>query len=817
MLRTRSHKIFRDILSRKGRTVLVVLSILIGVFGVTVMMSLSDLITRQLKADLKPAQISHNHVYVVAPGGTISLEDNLAYFDRIRQLPNVVDVEGQAVYSVYWQKASSENSTEYADGFMVAFTEPFGQVNLEPIARVTEGRYPDPGVNEIAVEQRFADAHGIKVGDRMSFRPLGNSADPAPVWTVVGLVLHPYFTISPALGDQIPPEDAIYTNYADAQQIVGFPGLTAIHLRYTSVSAAQEGTDALLATLAADTPYVAVSNFFDDPDSNFLLDVVSQVTNVFAALGVIAMVVSGFLVTNVINTLVLEQKKQIGVMKSLGATLWDMFVVYAGIALIYGAIGTLLGVVVAIPIAGWMAESLATYAFTYIDGIQLSALGIGVGVIMGLLVPVLAAFFPVLNGTRVTILQAITDLGISSNWGATRISRLIGRLPFPRTVIHALSNLWQKKGRLALTGLALTFAVAAFMGTTAEVTSLRDVINSIYNSTNFEIGVAPLQAQDATTLTHLVLDNLPEADAVYSGGTVAVGVEGYKSTDNFNEGSNQAQVLGVDPATPPFNFDLIAGAGWRDDPNRQGVIISRTIAESMAKGVGDTLRFSYGNRSADYEIIGVQDYPFDQVYMDWRALATFTGYMDAAGQPLAGYFFVNLKGDPDVKTVDRQMDRLAAVLNTNGIQATLVNQIKTQDNAAQSINVFGIMFNTMSGVMAAVGAIGLLAVLSMAVYERQREIGVMRSVGAGSWTIISQFLVEGILVGVAAWVAAVPLSYGLGYGLNKVLPFDYVTYVYPPVVLVIGLVGVVLIAAVASLWPSLAASRKTVSDILRYQ
>ncbi len=140
MLRTRSHKIFRDILSCKGRTVLVVLSILIGVFGVTVMMSLSDLITRQLKADLKSEQISHNHVYVVAPGGTITLEDNLAYFDRIRQLPNVVDVEGQVVYPVYWQKAGSENPTEYAEGFMVAFTEPFGQVNLEPTARVTQGR-----------------------------------------------------------------------------------------------------------------------------------------------------------------------------------------------------------------------------------------------------------------------------------------------------------------------------------------------------------------------------------------------------------------------------------------------------------------------------------------------------------------------------------------------------------------------------------------------------------------------------------------------------------------------------------------------------
>ena len=51
------------------------------------------------------------------------------------------------------------------------------------------------------------------------------------------------------------------------------------------------------------------------------------------------MIVSGFLVTNVISAIVLEQSRQIGVMKSLGATRWDNFLMYSGIALTYGMIG----------------------------------------------------------------------------------------------------------------------------------------------------------------------------------------------------------------------------------------------------------------------------------------------------------------------------------------------------------------------------------------------------------------------------------------------------------------------------------------------
>jgi putative ABC transport system permease protein len=120
--------------------------------------------------------------------------------------------------------------------------------------------------------------------------------------------------------------------------------------------------------------------------------------------------------------------------------------------------------------------------------------------------------------------------------------------------------------------------------------------------------------------------------------------------------------------------------------------------------------------------------------------------------------------------------------------------------------------------MAAVGAVGLLATLSMAVFERQKEIGVMRSIGAGSFTIVIQFLLEGILVGIIAWIVAVPLSYFLGVGLADSLGFGAnFDFEYPPQVLVMGFVGIIIIATIASLWPSLSAARKTVSDILRYQ
>jgi putative ABC transport system permease protein len=167
--------------------------------------------------------------------------------------------------------------------------------------------------------------------------------------------------------------------------------------------------------------------------------------------------------------------------------------------------------------------------------------------------------------------------------------------------------------------------------------------------------------------------------------------------------------------------------------------------------------------------------------------------------------------------VDTIMKAITKLLLDHGIAASYVNQVKSAEQSAQQVLSIGAIFNMTAFIMAAVGAIGLLSTLSMSVFERQKEIGVMRSIGAGSGTIAGQFLFEGILVGCIAWLIGLPLSYLFGIGLMKALPFSFIKFEFPIAGLVIGLVGMLVIATIASLWPSISAARKTVSDILRYQ
>jgi ABC-type antimicrobial peptide transport system permease subunit len=496
-------------------------------------------------------------------------------------------------------------------------------------------------------------------------------------------------------------------------------------------------------------------------------------------------------------------------------------------ALVYGVIGTFFGLLLSIPATAAMAGGLAEVAETYIDGFKLSARGLGIGAAMGLAVPVAVAALPVFNGTRTTIREAITDLGISSKWGTGPLARMIGRLPIPITVRQGLSNIIQKRGRLILTIIALTFAAGSFMGVQASYSSLSGLTDKIFGQFKYDIQFWPETPHSLEEMRQALAAQGVEYAQLYQGFSVNVGLEGYQTPGSPTE-SNQIEVTGIDPDHSALRLDLREGDGWQKGVSCTGetinmtecqsVILSRTLAEILDKHPGDSVVVTGGGQSFELKVVGVDNLPYDTLYLRWDALATLAGYVDTNGVPYPNVFFVKMNtADPSIDETSGKIKEIADALLASNIHAGLDNRAESEADEMQGIDLFGLVFNITSAVFAAVGGIGLLAVLSMSVLERQKEIGVIRSIGGQSSAIVSQFLTEGILVGVIAWLLGVPLSYLLATVLIEAMPFSTtIDFHYPLMTPVIGLFGVVVFAAVASLWPSISASRKTVSDILRY-
>ena len=127
----------------------------------------------------------------------------------------------------------------------------------------------------------------------------------------------------------------------------------------------------------------------------------------------------------------------------------------------------------------------------------------------------------------------------------------------------------------------------------------------------------------------------------------------------------------------------------------------------------------------------------------------------------------------------------------------------------------------MAVLAAVVGSIGLMSTMSINVVERRRELGVMRAIGAPSATILGIIIIEGVMVGVLSWLIAAPMSYPGARLFSQILgetvfqmPFDFA---YSTFGLVGWLVIIVVLSALASLWPALQATQVSVREALAYE
>jgi ABC-type lipoprotein release transport system permease subunit len=433
-----------------------------------------------------------------------------------------------------------------------------------------------------------------------------------------------------------------------------------------------------------------------------------------------------------------------------------------------------------------------------------------------LLVPVLATVPPVLQALRIKILEAITDLGIKASFRQGVLSQLLDAFPLPVGLRQALRSLLSKTGRLALTTFTLSLAAGAFMAVFALINSLNSVTDNIFNTFGNDITIAPSgfagpEAMQSVQTVEGVADISPAS-------ILAVEIIGYTPV-GVGAAPASLGAFGVDTSNPAMvNYQLRSGRAWYDDPDKGGVVISNGIADSLGKDTGDSLRVRAGANTQDFEIVGVTQYPFPTIWFPWQALSRMGG-LEFGGQAIPNVYSVILSNpDMTAEEVDDLIGRINEQLLAQNVNANYTNWVSTNEYVAQLISTSAALLNIAAALIGAVGAIGLLSTLSMSVFERQKEIGVMRSIGANSLNVAVQFLIEGWLVGLIAWLLGLPISYFLNGVLTETFNFGEGAGIsYPPETVLFGLGLMFILTTIASLSPAMAAARKTVSDILRYQ
>lgn len=802
MTSTHIRKIVGDLRRYKARTSLVSVAIFVGVLGTVALFSMGDIIVRQLERDLKPEEMAMLNVELttVTPNNL----DNTAYLATLQALPNVTSVQAFADYEVDFGRSENGDTTAI---LLRGYSAPLDGLDLEPL-RLLEGDFPAADEDGVVIAKYFADAEDLAVGDTLWLSTKNGTRR----WSITGIVLATYHQPEP--GRRI----AVFTNADVASAITGREDFTGIQARFSSYELAKADTDDFVAALVQQTHYIPVGHRLSDPDQNAMLEEARTNSRVMGILAAIALVVSGFLVANVISSLIAEQRNQVGTMKAMGASWFDISGMYAGVVLSYGLIGIVPGVLLGSGVGYYVAQQLSTTLGTYIDTFTVSLTAILYGVVLGLLIPLLAAIVPILRGLRTTILDAMTDAGIESSYGKGPVAHGIAALPLPPTLRQSLNNINRKRMRLAFTTLTMTVAVAAFMGIFAVLDSVLGLIQSALGTIQADIVIMLDDPADYDRMALLVDDNIDGIKAIQQGSQLAIEIEGYDPSSSIGPEGVFVSTFDTRATTPAYELTLKDGSLWTADTPEDGIIITQRMAEALNVGVGDSITIRVAGRQGPFPIIGVSTYPFDGIFMDWRVLAQFVGFV-VNDRPVSNAAMLIMEdGDLTADELDETIAELKDLMAANDIGASYMNFQARTEIILSRVSAIRTIFSIVVMFIAAVSGLGLLTTLTISVFERQREIGIMRSIGTNSLTIVLQFLTEGITVGVLAWLIGIPLSYGLSSLLSVSLNFgDAFRLVYPLEAVLYGFIGMITITALASVYPALTAANKSVSNILRYQ
>ncbi|NEC89623.1 ABC transporter permease [Streptomyces sp. SID12501] len=717
---------------------------------------------------------------------------------------------------------------------------------------ITSGHAPR-GPTEVMVDADTADKHHLKMGDEL--RTIAQSGDITA--RIVGIAT---FKVTN------PGAAVVYLDTATAQrELLGATG------RFTqfNVTAASGVTDTRLkqnvTRALTDSGAFKVQTQKEFADEN--REGVGEFMNVikYAMLGFagIAFLVGIFLIINTFSMLVAQRTREIGLMRAIGSSRGQVNRSVLVEALLLGFVGSILGVGAGVGIAIGLMKLMSMAGMNLsTDDLTIKAATPVIGLVLGVVVTVLAAYLPARRAGKVSPMAALRDAGTPADGHAGLVRGLIGllltgvggyALYLAATADKASDGSLVLGAGVVLTllgfviiGPLLAAAVVRVLsavllrgfgpvGRLAERNALRNPRRTGATGAALMIGLA-LVACLSVVGSSMVASATSELDASVGADFIVEGnqrivpqaeqamqrtpglthVTRYKEVEvTLTPPDGRAEKTQLTAADPTYASDLrrttISGtlsAAYGKD----AMSVGSGYAKDHGVKVGETMTVAFkGGSTAKLRVAAITD---DDVAIDkgsqYLSIATMEKYLPADKVPPNSVMFASAKKGEE-KAAYAALKKAFDPYPQYQVRDTTDYKQELKDQIGQLLNmVYGLL-----ALAIVVAVLGVVNTLALSVVERTREIGLMRAIGMSRRQLRRMIRMESVVI--ALFGALLGLGLGMGWGATaqRLLALEGLKVLEIPWMTIGGVfVGSAFVGLIAALVPAFRAGRMNVLNAI---
>ncbi|MCJ7733123.1 MAG: ABC transporter permease [Anaerolineales bacterium] len=810
-MRPRWRKVLSDLIDNKVRTILVVFSIAVGVFAIGVIAGTYVIISEDMGVSY-------------AANNPSNMEIRLTDFDQdlLRTIRNFEGIKGAEARRVFNLRVRPAGETQWTAVDVMAL-ESFQENEINLLQPISGSAKPEK--NQILLEQDVLEDIKSSPGEFLEIQLRDGTIKEI---LVAGIVQD---SSTGAIDFLSPPLTYITT---DTLKFFDEPDL--FNRLFVTVADGQDDDEHIRVVLADLSEKIEKNGstvgrtFRSKTHQHPLEPTINAVLGILMALGVLIVFLSSSLIANTLSALLNQHLRHIGVMKLIGGQDQIIFRMYLVLLLVFG----FLALLIAVPAGGQGAYSLAQYiadqmGFTLL-GYRIVPLSFILQVAVGILVPLVSGFVPVIRGSKVTVQKALDgDQTRGSDAidpaGKDRESRfeqfqlkstrvLADRgIRIPRQMLISLRNTFRQRGRLLLTLFTLTMGGAIFISVFNVRVTLHDYVKDIGN---YFLADVTLDFEQPYRLEEIKQYAYQDPRVIH--------IEGWTFTTTeilFPDGSTAENVsILAPPAESGLVSPLLVEGRWIKPGDQKKLAISEGIYDYYPDlQAGDNIPLKFKGKEENWEVVGIFKFIGLEGVIAYAPYEYISREQNLANRSFS-YRIVTEKHDRAFQgTMAKDLDAYFRAEGFHVQEAT--PGLSTLDKASESLDILITFLLIMALLTATVGSMGLAGTMSMNVLERTREIGIMRAIGATDLEIIRMVIVEGLLIGLLSFglgmILAVPFTYLLSAIVSNAVFATPITVVFTPEGYFIWLGLVILLSSLASVLPARNAARLTIREVLAYE